>query len=99
MTLYHTSLLPVNTAVMELVGGPPLSIMGGPLAAPGYKLRHLGVAAEQELGADLEGTLHGRGAPLRWNRKQRLHGFVGAPGAGLPLVGAAGKAWPAGARL
>ena len=51
MTLHHASLLPVNTAVMELVGGPPLSIMGGPPAAPGYKLPHLGVTERLLIGA------------------------------------------------
>jgi hypothetical protein len=62
MTLYHTSLLPVNTAVMELVGGPPLSMMGGPPASPGYKLRHLGVTERLLIGAVVNWPLRPWGA-------------------------------------
>jgi hypothetical protein len=62
MTLYHTSLLSVNTAVMDLVGGPPLSIMGGPPAPPGYKLRHLGVTERLLIGAVVNWPLRPWGA-------------------------------------
>ena len=62
MTLCHTSLLPVNTAVMELVGGPPLSIMGGPIAPKGYKLRHLGVTERLLIGAVVNWPLRPWGA-------------------------------------
>lgn len=62
MTLYHTSLLPANAAVTELVGGPPLSIMGGPPAPTGYRLRHLGVTERLLIGTVVNWPLRPWGA-------------------------------------